>query len=76
MDMETAGDGQEGARNKNVIFTNCLGPVFVKNPWWTESILKNAVLNKYMNIKKQDEFEIENKSFETTKRFIKEKPKM
>ena len=76
MDMVTAGNGQEGARNKNLLFTNCLGPVFVKNPWWTESILKSAVLNKYMNIQKEEEYEIENKSFETTKRFIAEKPKL
>lgn len=74
--MEIAGNAQEGARNKNLLFTNCLGPVFVKNPWWTENILKNAVLNKYANIQKQGQYEIENASFETTKRFIAQKPKM
>ena len=65
----------EGARNLNVIFTNCLGPVFVKNPWWTEAILKDAVLNK-ISLFSKEEYTIENKSFETTKDFIKRKPKI
>ncbi len=74
--MVIVGNGQEGVRNKNCIVTNCLGPVFVKNPWWTESILKNAVLNKYTNMQKQEEYKIENASFEATKLFIVEKPKV
>lgn len=76
MDMETHGKNDEGARYKNVIFTNCLGPVFVKNPWWAEEILKNVILNKQNKIIAKVEYDLENKSFETTKRFIKEKPKM
>lgn len=74
MDMEIHGKIDEGARYKNVIFTNCLGPVFVKNPWWAENILKDIIVRKITNNKKQ-EYSIENESFETTKRFIKEKPK-
>lgn len=74
MDMEIHGKMDEGARYKNVIFTNCLGPVFVKNPWWAEEILKDIIVRKITNNQKQ-EYDIENKSFETTKRFIKEKPK-
>lgn len=70
-----SGAGNEGARNLNVIFTNCLGPVFVKNPWWTEAILKDAVLNK-ISLFSKEEYTIENKSFETTKDFIKRKPKI
>jgi CobQ-like glutamine amidotransferase family enzyme len=65
----------EGAREKNLLCTNALGPVFVKNPWWTEEIIKNAALNKFLNIRKQEEYDIENASFETTLRFINEKPK-
>ncbi len=65
---------KEGARVKNVIFTNCLGPVFVKNPWWAENIVMNVALNK-MNIYNENEYELENKSFTSTKKFIKEKPK-
>lgn len=69
------GTGIEGARDHNVIFTNCLGPVFVKNPWWAEAIIKNAILNK-QGILAKAEYDLEDKSFETTKRFIKQKPKM
>jgi CobQ-like glutamine amidotransferase family enzyme len=38
--------GAEGARWKNLIYTNCLGPLFVKNPWFAESILKDILLQK------------------------------
>lgn len=69
------GEKYEGARKENIIFTNCLGPLFVKNPWWTEAILKNAYLNKANKIISKNEYDIENKSFETTKRFIQEKPR-
>jgi CobQ-like glutamine amidotransferase family enzyme len=66
----------EGARKNNMVFTNCLGPLFVKNPWWTEEILKDAYLRKQNKIFSRNEYDIENKSFETTKRFINEKPKI
>ena len=33
----------EGAKYKNVIFTNSLGPVLVKNPWYTEKLIKIAI---------------------------------
>ena len=69
------GKKYEGARKDNIIFTNCLGPLFVKNPWWTEEILKEAYLNKTNKIYAKREYDLENKSFETTKRFIREKPK-
>ena len=36
--------GAEGARYQNLLYTNCLGPVFVKNPWWTEAIVKDICL--------------------------------
>ena len=74
MDMEIHGKMDEGARYKNAIFTNCLGPVFVKNPWWAEEIIKDIIVKKLTN-KQKEEYDLENKSFETTKRFIKEKPK-
>ena len=65
--------GIEGAREKNLIYTNCLGPVFVKNPWWVEEILKDIVLNKYLKISKKEEYDLENESYKTIKRFINEK---
>lgn len=69
------GDSFEGAKKENVIFTNCLGPVFVKNPWFAEKIIRNVCKQK--DIKISDEiipnYEIELKSLEATKEFIKNK---
>lgn len=70
------GDGTEGAKYKNVIFTNGLGPIFVKNPWWAEKIIKDAIKNKGIEITKsidKSEFEIEINSNESIKKFIKSK---
>ena len=36
------GDGKEGARTGNVIFTHCLGPALTKNPALTEDLLRTA----------------------------------
>lgn len=70
------GDKTEGAKYKNIIYTNGLGPVFVKNPWWAEKIIKEAMKNKGTeienNIDKTD-FEIEIKSNESIKKFINSK---
>lgn len=70
-----AGDKTEGARNKNAIFTNALGPVFVKNPWWAEEILSDIAKRKGIETKviSLDSFEVEIKSFNTTKKFIENK---
>ena len=40
------GSGFEGAQNGGVIFTNALGPVLVKNPWLTLSLIRNALKRK------------------------------
>lgn len=69
-------EGSEGAKYKNVIFTNALGPVFVKNPWYTELIIKNAMSNKNMPVEKNltdKDFEIELNSLEAIKKFIDQK---
>lgn len=68
----------EGAKYKNVIFTNALGPVLVKNPWYTEKIIKLAMENKGEKVEKsieKSEFEIESKSMECINRFIENKRK-
>ena len=70
------GKGDEGARRNNAFFTNCLGPVFVKNPWWAEKILQDIITTKTLGTKSKEKYEIENKSFETTKNFITHKPKI
>ena len=65
----------EGARKENVIFSNCLGPVFVKNPWFAEKILKDICNKKNIKIKNKSDlnFDLEKKSFDATKLFIEQK---
>lgn len=63
----------EGARWKNLIYTNCLGPLFVKNPWFAESILKDILLQKHMNIQAKSTNDIASNSFNSTLEFIKKK---
>lgn len=67
--------GAEGARNGNLIYTNCLGPVFVKNPWWAEDILKDICLNKFLQIGQKKPHKIATDSFESGLRFLARKPK-
>ena len=69
-------DQTEGVKYKNVIFTNALGPVFVKNPWYTEKIINEALKAKGCEpCEPLDEsfFELERNSFKTVKRFIDQK---
>lgn len=69
-------DKTEGAMYKNVIFTNSLGPLFVKNPWYAEEIIKKAMKNKNIIIEKvidESYYEIERKSMECIKKYIKKK---
>ncbi len=66
-------DGTEGARSGNLIFTNCLGPVFVKNPWWTEDILRQIVLQK-QGVGAAGPHTLESASFDSCLRFTKNKP--
>ena len=67
--------GAEGAREKNLIYTNCLGPLFVKNPWFAESILKDICLQKYLGIHQQKPHTLACNSFDSTLSFIAGKPK-
>lgn len=67
------GTGSEGARYKNLIYTNCLGPVFVKNPWFAEDILKDICLSKFLGIQKQKPHTMAADSFDSSERFIKTK---
>lgn len=67
-------DKTEGAVYKNLIFTNTLGPVFVKNPWFAEKLIRQAMENKKVNIKEEKlEYELEKKSLEAIKNFINRK---
>ena len=67
---------QEGARYKNLVFTNALGPVFVKNPWFAEQLIRIAMKNKNIEIEKEnheDAYDIEKKSMECIKDYINKK---
>lgn len=66
---------QEGARYKNVIYTNALGPVFIKNPWWTELIIKHVLENKGLKIEDTEniDYELEINSLNVIKKFIEKK---
>ena len=67
--------GAEGGRFKNLIYTNCLGPLFVKNPWFGEYILKDILQAKGVEIIAEGSYPIAKASFEATLKFISEKPK-
>ncbi len=36
------GNGEEGARTGNVIYTGCVGPVLVRNPWLAADLIETA----------------------------------
>ena len=67
------GSGAEGARYKNLIYTNCIGPLFVKNPWFAEDILKNICLSKFLGLGQKKPYTMAAESFDSTERFIKTK---
>ena len=67
--------GTEGARWKNLIYTNCLGPLFVKNPWFAEQIIKEILETKGIEISESGHYPLAENAFESTLAFIKEKPK-
>ena len=69
------GTGTEGARWKNLIYTNCLGPLFVKNPWFAESILRDICERKNIPVPGNADRTIAENSFHSTLRFIQKKVK-
>lgn len=73
--MGNNNSGSEGARWKNLIYTNCMGPLFVKNPWFGEYILKEIVKTKGEEITAEGNYPIAKASFDATLKFINEKPK-
>ena len=66
------GTGAEGARYRNLIYTNCLGPLFVKNPWFAEELIKDIVLRR-LGVERKRPNTLADKSFDTTVRFIETK---
>ena len=67
--------GAEGARQGNLIYTNCLGPLFVKNPRFAEVILKDICRAKGTGIEADGSYPRADASFEATKKFIATKQK-
>lgn len=67
------GTGNEGARLNNLIYTNCLGPLFVKNPWFAEAILRDICCKKSIEITGNADHSIAKASFDSTLRFIQKK---
>lgn len=67
--------GAEGARWKNLIYTNCLGPLFVKNPWFAEQILKKILKQKGIEIQTDGQYTIAKNAFQATLAFIENKPR-
>lgn len=67
--------GAEGARWKNLIYTNCMGPLMVKNPWFGESILLDICQKKGLTVTGEAKKDIAKASFESTLQFIANKPK-
>ena len=73
------GDGREGAVSGGVIYTGCLGPVMVRNPWFAADILSKAAVRAGIagdadELKLPDEETAQERlSFEEAKEFINNK---
>ncbi len=63
---------QEGARYKNLYFTNMLGPVLVKNPWFTQALIQQVLRTRGEAAPKvlgNADFDLEYKSMECIRRY-------
>ena len=67
--------GGEGARWNNLIYTNCLGPCLVKNPWFAEHILNEILQKKGIEPHDKVSYPIQQNAFQSTVQFIKTKIK-
>lgn len=68
------GGKDEGCKKNNLIYTNCLAPVLVKNPWLTEQLIRIACKNKKIKVQEDSpEYDLEKKSLKVTKEFINNK---
>lgn len=64
--------GDEGARSGNLIWTNLLGPVMVKNPWWACRILAEIADRKGLSytVPAMVEFDLEYASLKAVKEYL------
>ncbi|MBQ4641302.1 MAG: cobalamin biosynthesis protein CobQ [Oscillospiraceae bacterium] len=67
--------GTEGARYKNLIYTNCMGPLLVKNPWLAEYLIREILLKKSIELDVNVDHSIAESSLNATLQFIENKPK-
>lgn len=68
------GNNYEGMIKNNVIFTNTLGPVLVKNPWLCEYLFDIVIKNKNLKVKKKKiNYDLELKSLDSEIEFINKK---
>lgn len=61
----------EGARYKNLIFTNMLGPVLVKNPWLAQYLIQEAMKRRGVDVPTlpPEAFDLERKSLECIRKY-------
>lgn len=67
--------GAEGARWNNLIYTNCLGPFLVKNPWFAAHIFNEILQKRGISFQDKVAFPIQENAFNSTVQFIKTKIK-
>ncbi len=63
----TGQDTNEGYIKANSIFTNCLGPMLVTNPWLTMEVIKVCGERKGIDVEYDYDCSLEKKSFQTKK---------
>ena len=66
----------EGARSGNIIFSNCLGPVLVKNPAFAAALIADALAVRGVQVSpvlNEDSIRTELLSFELIKKFVQRK---
>ena len=68
--MGNNNSGGEGARWNNLIYTNCLGPLVVKNPWFAEAIFREILEKRGVARPDAAEFPMAEASFKSTVAFI------
>ena len=68
------GSGAEGARYRNLIYTNCLGPLLVKNPWFAEDLIRQ-LRPQWRDLVPKADHELARASFNTTLKFLESKRK-
>lgn len=64
----------EGLQDENAVFTNCLGPILVTNPWLTEALLRIILKNHEEPADfPAGDYQLERDSFASKKKFIQTK---